>query len=307
MAPKSEHSSIRKFVKSNSQAKFTLTGSEVQPRLAIPSANRDVHFLTRIGDKNSLCDGYNLDLEIYLFMLETESTQILPSPRLFDTQSSILPAMRETLVDWLIGIHRKFCACPETLYTTIYLMDLYLSKVDLDKTSYQRLACACLVIAAKAEESAPVRLQELVFLADNSFSVPLLRDMEASVFRTVGCHVHPVLSIHFLNRFLLLVKADEQLRRHCSYLSESLLMWADFIGVRPSFVASCVLRIGLQIVRSQSWDGKLQIETGYSAANMAEAVNVMLGTVTELANHPNFAIQRKYPEISPNFPDAMPE
>jgi hypothetical protein len=90
------------------------------------------------------------------------------------------------------------------------------------------------VIAAQAEESAPPHLQDLVFVGNNLFSVVLLRDTEASVFRTVGCPVHPILSIHFLNRFLLLMTADEQLRTNCAFISEALLKSANFIGLLRS-------------------------------------------------------------------------
>ena len=43
-----------------------------------------------------------------------------------ETQKDVNEKMRAILVDWLIEVHHKFKLVPETMYTTVNLIDRYL-------------------------------------------------------------------------------------------------------------------------------------------------------------------------------------
>lgn len=40
----------------------------------------------------------------------------------------ILPKMRGVLVDWIVGVHLQFRLLPETLYTTVAILDRYIER-----------------------------------------------------------------------------------------------------------------------------------------------------------------------------------
>ncbi len=52
-------------------------------------------------------------------------------------QPELTVAMRVVLVDWLVEVHRRFELLPETLYTTIHILDLYLSRVNVSRSKLQ--------------------------------------------------------------------------------------------------------------------------------------------------------------------------
>ena len=67
-------------------------------------------------------------------------------------QTRVNARHRTILVDWLVDAHRVFRLLPETLYLCINLLDRYLSRVEVDRSSLQLVGISCLLIATKYEE-----------------------------------------------------------------------------------------------------------------------------------------------------------
>ena len=251
---------------------------------------------TRLGNPDVLGDGYESDLEVYKFMIETEQDETRPSPHLFDHQSNITPRMRSTVIDWLVEIHRRFKMHSESLYMTIYLLDMYLTECDLDKACYQRLACAALMIAAKSEERSVPLMEDFVYVAGKSFSATALQRMEASLFEKVGCHVTPILAFSFLSRSLRFIQATPQQSQYCLFILESLLLDSDFIGVRPSFLAAAVFYTGFKIMNKDDfqWDVTMTKNIGYDEPALKPVANHILRALSVIAKGPYKATRKKY-------------
>ena len=67
------------------------------------------------------------------------------------SQSDIHGNMRTILVDWLIEVQENFELFHETLYLSVKLVDLYLSKKDVRREYLQLVGATSMLIAAKFE------------------------------------------------------------------------------------------------------------------------------------------------------------
>jgi hypothetical protein len=257
-------------------------------------------------------DCFDFDLEVYTFMRSVESNR-LPSPALFASQSNITPRMRSTVLDWLVEVHRKLRMHTDTLYLTAMLIDQYLTSINLDKSKFQRLACAALLIAGKDSEMRPPSLQELVDLADKSFTVIALSRMEAALFAAMDFHVDPILSSMFLKRFLRLVNTDVRLSMLAHFICETALLDSDFIGVVPSRIAASVICLAISLERGPGqWNAFLESNTGYKLEHIAELVQKLLQSVAASSTGRFQAIRKKYAgqsmcKVSAGpFPESIP-
>jgi hypothetical protein len=237
----------------------------------------------------------------------------MPASDLFQRQTNITARMRATVLDWLVEVHRKLRMHTDTLYSTVMLIDNYLTTCDLDKAKFQRLACAALLIAAKNSELRPPSLRELVNLADKSFTVAALSQMEAALFAAVDFHVDYILPSMFLKRFLRLVEPDVRLSMLAHFISETALLEAEFIGMVPSRLAAAIVCLSITLERGPGqWNSYLETNTGYKLQSIVELVQKLLQSVVTSATGKFQAIRKKYAgqsmcKVSAGpFPEAIP-
>ena len=67
-------------------------------------------------------------------------------------------------------MHRKFRLMSETLYTTVFLIDRYLSLQPIKKSQLHILGVTALLIATKYEEIYPPELKDLLSVSENKFT-----------------------------------------------------------------------------------------------------------------------------------------
>ena len=85
-------------------------------------------------------------------------------------QKSINAQMREILVDWLIEIHFKFNFQRKTLFQTIFIIDLFLSKEIIQKDKFQLLGVASLLISCKENEIIYPKIQDFVDISNEAYT-----------------------------------------------------------------------------------------------------------------------------------------
>lgn len=86
-------------------------------------------------------------------------------------QNDINSKMRAILIDWLIDVHLKFKLRPETLFLTTYLIDCYLSKIQIPRTELQLVGVTAMFIASKYEEIYSPEAKDFAFVTDNAYTV----------------------------------------------------------------------------------------------------------------------------------------
>ena len=130
----------------------------------------------------------NLDylIDIYLNLLYNDiHSKCRVNINYFNDQIDLNYQMRMILIDWIISIHSKLNFKLKTLFQTVHIIDLYLSKIKISRTHYQLLGVACFLISCKENEVYFPKLQEFVHLADDSFSVGDLKKMEKNVMKVL--------------------------------------------------------------------------------------------------------------------------
>jgi len=77
---------------------------------------------------------------------------------------------RSILIDWLINVHLTFRFKPETLYITVYIIDSFLDKNQVNKNKFQLVGITALLIACKYHEIVLPKITELNYITENSYS-----------------------------------------------------------------------------------------------------------------------------------------
>lgn len=219
----------------------------------------------------------------------------LPFFNLFQIQTNITPRMRSTIIDWIVEVHMKSRMHTDTLYLTIRLIDLYLSSKDLDKSKFQMLSCAALLIASKNLESTPFSVESLVECAGTSFTSQELIDMEFSLFHCVKYHIDFILPSMFLKRYLRLILPDMSVSMLSYYICETSMLYPEFIGVTPSRLAAASIYLSLIIHgHSSTWDHRISINTGYTTDSLTDLIRKLHRSVISTTTSRFQAIRRKY-------------
>ena len=69
-----------------------------------------------------------------------------------DSQVEINAKMWGILIDWILEVHQKFDLMPESLYLTVYIIDMYLSLQSVLRRELQLVGVSALLIACNYEE-----------------------------------------------------------------------------------------------------------------------------------------------------------
>lgn len=248
----------------------------------------------RIGDKKNAQDCTEYDLEIYNYMRSVENEN-LPQPSLFENQSNITPKMRSTLIDWIVEVHKKQNMHTDTLFYIVAYIDRYLMERDLDKSKFQLLGSAAILLAAKTEEIYPPKCEKLVHYAGDSFTVIGLQRMEINLLNTLEFSTTPILSSQFLRRFLILVNSDMILNRFAHYVNESILLDSEFIGISPSKTAAAILYYSMVITNNSTlWTKDLERQLCYTKSELSPVANMIHLSLQATAASRYQAIRKKY-------------
>ena len=114
-------------------------------------------------------------------------------------QNDVNPRMRAILVDWLIETHFRFNFRPKTLYQTIYIIDLYLSKKIIQKENFQLLGATCLLISCKENEIFYPRVDDFVIISNGAYTKNELLKMENFVLKVLNFEIFAPTSEEFYN------------------------------------------------------------------------------------------------------------
>ena len=140
-----------------------------------------LNVLNNYSSKNEYLD------EIYInLLLDEKKFKNKINPEYFSFQKSINYKMRSILVDWIIEIHFYFKFLKKTLFQTVYIIDAYLSKKNIDKKFLQLLGVASLLISCKENEIIYPSLNKLIQLTDNAFTISELKNMEIKIMKTLN-------------------------------------------------------------------------------------------------------------------------
>jgi len=224
-------------------------------------------------------------------------------------QTNVNSRMRAILVDWLISVHRKFRCLPSTLFLTVNLLDRYLSKMVVDKSSLQLIGCACMWIASKYHEIYAPEASDFAYISDYAFTIKNLIEMESNVIFTLDFQICVPTILSFSERYLKIgcyqlieknkIEEYNLIQSLTHYLMEHSLLDYEYcvkFNVKPSLIASAAIAyslLGTNIYNE--WPLFLEKETQYGIKDLIP----LMKRFDELRNNQKYeSIKRKY--SSPN-------
>jgi len=140
------------------------------------------HDATNMKDPQNISE-FNQD--IYQFMLSEEKKFMVDPGYIGKVQTEIRDTSRAFLLEWIIDVHRKFRLTPECLYVTALIIDLYLSKVKIQKSQLHLLGVSTLLVATKYEEIYPPEVRELLAISENKFTKDQVLKMEKEILTSL--------------------------------------------------------------------------------------------------------------------------
>ena len=141
------------------------------------------------NSEKTLFVGEDLD-EIYSNLLSDEKLmKFSPMIGYMERQSDINEQMRAILIDWLVEVHYRFRLKSETLFQTVWIIDTYLSLVEITRAKLQLLGIASLLIACKSQEIYYPQLNEFIDITDGAYAKNELIDMEKKVLKILDFNI----------------------------------------------------------------------------------------------------------------------
>lgn len=179
--------------------------------------------------------------EIYLNLLKEENETKFNLPENFiKGQKSINEKIRAILIDWLIEIqlHLKFRS--STLFLCVKIIDIYLSRKNIESNKFQLLGIAALLVSYKQEEILRPKLDEFIYMTDNSYTKEELVNMENDILHLLDFNIVLVNPLSFYQILSVVLSLDKKTYYFGKFFMESFLLDSRSNQISPSIIAcSC--------------------------------------------------------------------
>ena len=155
-------------------------------------------------------------------------------------QTDIDQNMRGILIDWLYDIHDKCHYKDETLYQMIWIIDTYLSMVQVPRTKLQLVGAAALLISCKEHEITSLKLHEIAFLTANAYTTEEIAKMENTILKKLSFNIIAPSQLDFYNIISKAFKFDKKQYLLGKYFLETYLICYESVKYPASVVGvSC--------------------------------------------------------------------
>lgn len=230
--------------------------------------------------------------DIFTYQKDREAQFVIPD--YMSTQPHISKWMRALLVDWMVEIQESFELNHETLYLAVKIVDIYLSRAEVQKDSLQLLGAAALFIASKYDERVPPTVDDFQYICDGAYQRREMILMEMTVFKEIGYDLGIPLSYRFLRRYARVNRIDMQVLTLARYILEFTLMDYAIVGLRDSKLACAALFIAMRMNNMPGWNKTLEFYSGYSIEDFAEIVILLNNIMTRKPKESLNTVRHKY-------------
>jgi len=176
---------------------------------------------------------------------EEENNEYKINPDYFKFQAEINNKMRIILIDWLFEVNKKLKFNEDTFYTTVYIIDAYLSKKYIQRKKFQLLGVTALFIATKFNEIFSGRVREYALITDNAYNEKDILLMESDICKTLKFNFLVPTCLSFYQIFSKKIGIDGDLEKFQfgKFLIQNFLMDSKSFKYNYSTIsiASCYL------------------------------------------------------------------
>merc|ERR1711990_812388 len=207
-------------------------------------------------------------METFQYYKNREETFRVPD--CLQSHHEINENMRGILVDWLVEVQESFELNHETLYTAVKILDIYMSKMVVNKEDLQLVGATACLIACKIDERVPPCLDDFVYVCDDAYSRTQIKDYERKVLGTVGFDVGYPLSYRFVRRYGRVCKASMDVLTYARYILETALLEYRFnVAVSESKLAAAALVLAFKVNKIDNrWVNTLAFHSGYTPSEV---------------------------------------
>lgn len=230
--------------------------------------------------------------DIFTYQKEREAQFAIPD--YMPKQPHISKWMRALLVDWMVEIQESFELNHETLYLAVKIVDIYLSRAEVQKDSLQLLGAAALFIASKYDERVPPTVDDFQYICDGAYQRREMILMEITVFKEIGYDLGIPLSYRFLRRYARVNRIDMKVLTLARYILEFSLMDYAIVGLRDSKLACAALFIAMRMNNMPGWNKTLEFYSGYAIEDFAEIVLLLNNIMTRKPKESLNTVRHKY-------------
>ncbi|XP_058815886.1 G2/mitotic-specific cyclin-B3 [Topomyia yanbarensis] len=281
------------FTKASSQKNTPSDATKVEedtssPRKRTPDGVEDYDF----ANWNDVFQISHYAQDIFLYQKEREPQFAIPD--YISKQPHISKWMRALLVDWMVEIQESFELNHETLYLAVKIVDIYLSRAEVQKDSLQLLGAAALFIASKYDERVPPTVDDFHYICDGAYERREMILMEMTVFKTIGYDLGIPLSYRFLRRYARVNRIEMKVLTLARYILEFSLMDYAIVQLRDSKLACAALFIAMRMSNMPGWNKTLEYYSGYKIEDFAEIAILLNNIMTRKPKESLNTVRHKY-------------
>ncbi|XP_068688073.1 G2/mitotic-specific cyclin-B-like [Montipora capricornis] len=233
-----------------------------------------------------LCAEYAQEIYHYMHKLEFE---FKVPPNYMSQRTIITEKMRGILVDWLVQVHLRFRLLQETLYTTISILDRFLSVYDVSKENLQLAGVSAMLLASKYEEMYAPEIGDFVYITDNAYDKSQIRKMEGFIFKSLDFSIGKPLCLHFLRRNSKAGEVCSLKHTLAKYFMELTLVDYACVKFLPSEIAAASLYIAIKVAANNEnddcstsdWTPTLEYYSMYSESKLLQCARHIALLVTK--------------------------
>lgn len=250
-----------------------------RPRVIVPPVKekRPADGRTRSKEKMANdCDMFFDSDEILASMREQEmefAPLILKD--YMSVQKSLNNRMRLIVIDWLFEVEQEYNLDDRTMFLAVSYLDRFLSQVHLRRDQLQLVGTTCLYLASKFQEIDPPSAAQYTFIADKTFSIGQLFQMETCILDVLSFRLCVTTSYDFLLTFLMKLGMSGKAENFSLYLLSLFVESTNYGRFLPSQEAAAAIYLAkLNICGDGSWTAEHAGVTGYSLDDLKEIVKL---------------------------------
>jgi len=227
--------------------------------------------------------------------LRESEHKIMPKSDYMSEQHDLKIKFRAILVDWLSSVQRAKKMRPVTIHLAVRILDQFLSVRLVVKSQLQCVGLACLLIAAKQEETEAIEIADCVYLADNSFTKDELKKMELVVATALQFNLCLPTVLHFLEDFQKLNRSSELQRNLLGYLVELSMVDYRILQYPPSIVAAAAILLANKLMKVHpSWSPAMTKDIGYTVEQIRPCAKELCAVYENAESNTLQAVRKKY-------------
>lgn len=255
-------------------------------------SGRDAHFM--------VCD---VAKDIFTYMFELEKTLAIKEDYLKD-QKIFTSKVRHRLISWCVQINSTLKLLPETMYTTISILDRYFQNVIIQhQEQVQLIAITATLIASKYEEIYPPEIDELTYLTQNAYTKRDVLKMEIEILEKLKFDLGKPIPLAFLRRFSKAAHCDLKMHSMAKQIMEISLPHYECAHWSPSMLAATALFITIYLTFHDNtfarWNKTLIHYTTYTRQQLMEPATTLCKILKSANSNP------KLPELKSLYVDKL--